>query len=221
MQENNNEVQDEGVRFDKADLEAARATHVRGAGKLGSENCCEQDSEQEDEAAATRLCVMTKQMFDLSRAAWRRSGADTSPGQGALAGPPRAQSEQQLDHNALAWAARASRCKSRLPSFPGVGQAGRDPEAQPLGPPVTADALLDWRVRSGLNRKQWELLRVVVERVLVELELAPPDHEIALRRAEAAGLAAARPAGHWEVPRPEVPAGIVRGAARLRAGHRL
>ncbi|CAJ1412747.1 unnamed protein product, partial [Effrenium voratum] len=188
LQENSdNEVQDEGVRFDKADLEAARATHVRGAGKLGSENFDEQDSEQEDEAAATRLCVMTKQMFDLSRAAWRKSGADALPGQGAPAGPPRAQSEQ-LDHNALAWAARASRSKSRLPSFPGVGQAGRDPEAQPLGPPVTADALLDWlgseRVRSGLNSKQWEMLRVVVERVLVELELVPPDHEIALRRAE-------------------------------------
>ncbi|CAJ1327813.1 unnamed protein product, partial [Effrenium voratum] len=188
LQENSdNEVQDEGVRFDEADLEAARATHVRGAGKLGSENFDEQDSEQEDEAAATRLCVMTKQMFDLSRSAWRRSGARASPGQGAPAGPPRAQSEQ-LDHNALAWAARASRSKSRLPSFPGVGQAGRDPEAQPLGPPVTADALLDWlgseRVRSGLNSKQWELLRVVVERVLVELELVPPDHEIALRRAE-------------------------------------
>ncbi|CAJ1379302.1 unnamed protein product [Effrenium voratum] len=187
LQENSdNEVQDEGVRFDEADLEAARATHVRGAGKLGSENFDEQDSEQEDEAAATRLCVMTKQMFDLSRAAWRKSGADAPPGQGAP-GPPRAQSEQ-LDHNALAWAARASRSKSRLPSFPGVGQASRDPEAQPLGPPVTADALLDWlgseRVRSGLNSKQWELLRVVVERVLVELELVPPDHEIALRRAE-------------------------------------
>ncbi|CAJ1389752.1 unnamed protein product, partial [Effrenium voratum] len=183
LQENSdNEVQDEGVRFDKADLEAARATHVRGAGKLGSENFDEQDSEQEDAAAATRLCVMTKQMFDLSRAAWRKSGADASPGQGAPA------QNEQLDHNALAWAARASRSKSRLPSFPGVGQAGRDPEAQPLGPPVTADALLDWlgseRVRSGLNSKQWEMLRVVVERVLVELELVPPDHKIALRRAE-------------------------------------
>ncbi|CAJ1402349.1 unnamed protein product [Effrenium voratum] len=161
LQENSdNEVQDEGVRFDKADLEAARATHVRGAGKLGSENFDEQDSEQEDAAAATRLCVMTKQMFDLSRAAWRKSGADASPGQGAPA------QNEQLDHNALAWAARASRSKSRLPSFPGVGQAGRDPEAQPLGPPVTADALLDWlgseRVRSGLNSKQWEMLRVVI-----------------------------------------------------------
>ncbi|CAJ1386662.1 unnamed protein product, partial [Effrenium voratum] len=95
LQENsNNEVQDEGVRFDKADLEAARATHVRGAGGLGSENFDEQDSEQEDEAAATRLCVMTKQMFDLPRAAWRKSGADASPGQGAPA------QNEQLDHNA-------------------------------------------------------------------------------------------------------------------------
>ena len=51
---------------------------------------------------------------------------------------------------------------------------------------MTADGLLGWlgseRVRSGLNGKQLELLRVVVERVLVELELVPPDHEIALRR---------------------------------------
>ncbi|CAJ1389861.1 unnamed protein product, partial [Effrenium voratum] len=162
LQENSdNEVQDEGVRFDKADLEAARATHVRGAGKLGSENFDEQDSEQEDAAAATRLCVMTKQMFDLSRAAWRKSGADASPGQGA-------QRKTSSLTNALAWAPALA--------------------AQPLGPPVTADALLDWlgseRVRSGLNSTQWEMLRVVVERVLVELELVPPDHEIALRRAE-------------------------------------
>ena len=66
--------------------------------------------------------------------------------------------------------------------------APQDPEAQPLGPRVTADGLLGWlgseRVQSGLNAKQLELLRVVVERVLVELELVPPDHEIALRRAE-------------------------------------
>ncbi|CAJ1385060.1 unnamed protein product, partial [Effrenium voratum] len=46
----------------------------------------------------------------------------------------------------------------------------------------------------------------------------PQDRSAASR---AAGLAAARPAGHWEVPRPEVPAGVVRGAAWLRAGDRL
>ncbi|CAJ1331064.1 unnamed protein product, partial [Effrenium voratum] len=50
-----------------------------------------------------------------------------------------------------------------LPLLPGIGVAPQDPEAH------------------GLNGKQLEL---VVERVLVELELVPPDHEIALRRAE-------------------------------------
>ncbi|CAJ1385553.1 unnamed protein product, partial [Effrenium voratum] len=191
LQENSdNEVQDEPVFFDEADLEAARATHVRGAGKLGSDDLGgsgEEDSEVEDEAAATRLCVMTKQMFDLSRAAWKTSGASgtasASPGLRAQAG--RAQpGGEELDHDALAQAARASRSKSRLPLLP----APRDPEAQPLGPRVTADGLLGWlgseRVQSGLNAKQLELLRVVVERVLVEMELVPPDHEIALRRAE-------------------------------------
>ncbi|CAJ1360963.1 unnamed protein product, partial [Effrenium voratum] len=172
VQENSdNEVQDEPVFFDEADLEAARATHVRGAGKLGSGDAGKsgEDGEVEDEAAATRLCVMTKQMFDLSRAAWKTGGTE-------------------LDHDAIAQAARASRSKSRLPLLPGIGVAPQDPEAQPLGPRVTADGLLGWlgseRVRSGLNGKQLELLRVVVERVLVELELVPPDHEIALRRAE-------------------------------------
>ncbi|CAJ1461451.1 unnamed protein product, partial [Effrenium voratum] len=165
LQENSdNEVQDEGVRFDKADLEAARATHVRGAGKLGSENFDEQDSEQEDAAAATRLCVMTKQMFDLSRAAWRKSGPTPRP----------AKARQRKTSSST-----TTRC---------LGRPRLAEQAQPLGPPVTADALLDWlgseRVRSGLNSKQWEMLRVVVERVLVELELVPPDHEIALRRAE-------------------------------------
>ena len=55
LQENSdNEVQDEPVFFDEADLEAARATHVRGAGKLGSGDAGEngeEDGEVEDEAA--------------------------------------------------------------------------------------------------------------------------------------------------------------------------
>ena len=173
-------------------LEAARATHVRGAGKLGSGDAGEngeEDGKVEDEAAATRLCVMTKQMFDLSRAAWKTGGTAS-----ALPGPRRAQpgparpEDEELDHDAIAQAARASRGKFRLPLLPGIGVAPQDPEAQPLGPRVTADGLLGWlgseRVQSGLNGKQLELLRVVVERVLVELELVPPDHEIALRRAE-------------------------------------
>ena len=193
LQENSdNEVQDEPVFFDEADLEAARATHVRGAGKLGSGDAGEngeEDGEVEDEAAATRLCVMTKQMFDLSRAAWKTGGtASAAPGpRRAQPGPARPEDEE-LDHDAIAQAARASRGKSRLPLLPGIGAAPRDPEAQPLGPHVTADGLLGWlgseQVQSGLNAKQLELLRVVVERVLVELELVPPDHEIALRRAE-------------------------------------
>ena len=193
LQENSeNEVQDEPVFFDEADLEAARATHVRGAGKLGSGDAGEngeEDGEVEDEAAATRLCVMTKQMFDLSRAAWKTGGtASASPGpRRAQPGPARPEDEE-LDHDAIAQAARASRGKSRLPLLPGIGVAPQDPEAQPLGPCVTADGLLGWlgseRVQSGLNAKQLELLRVVVERVLVELELVPSDHEIALRRAE-------------------------------------
>ncbi|CAJ1431386.1 unnamed protein product, partial [Effrenium voratum] len=193
VQENSdNEVQDEPVFFDEADLEAARATHVRGAGKLGSGDAGEsgmEDGEVEDEVAATRLCIMTKQMFDLSRAAWKTGGtASASPGpRRAQPGPARPKDEE-LDHDAIAQAARASRGKSRLPLLPGIGVAPQDPEAQPLGPRVTADGLLGWlgseRVRSGLNGKQLELLRVVVERVLVELELVPPDHEIALRRAE-------------------------------------
>ncbi|CAJ1414058.1 unnamed protein product, partial [Effrenium voratum] len=193
LQENSdNEVQDEPVFFDEADLEAARATHVRGAGKLGSGDAGEngeEDGEVEDEAAATRLCVMTKQMFDLSRAAWKTGGAaSASPGpRRAQPGPARPEDEE-LDHDAIAQAARASRGKSRLPLLPGIGVAPQDPEAQPLGPRVTADGLLGWlgseHVQSGLNAKQLELLRVVVERVLVELELVPPDHEIALRRAE-------------------------------------
>ncbi|CAJ1393587.1 unnamed protein product [Effrenium voratum] len=166
LQENSdNEVQDEPVFFDK------------------------EDGEVEDEAAATRLCVMTKQMFDLSRAAWKTGGAaSASPGpRRAQPGPARPEDEE-LDHDAIAQAARASRGKSRLPLLPGIGVAPQDPEAQPLGPRVTADGLLGWlgseHVQSGLNAKQLELLRVVVERVLVELELVPPDHEIALRRAE-------------------------------------
>ena len=194
LQENSdNEVQDEPVFFDEADLEAARATHVRGAGKLGSGDAGEneeEDGEVEDEAAATRLCVMTKQMFDLSRAAWKTGGTASalpSPRR-AQPGPARRPKDEELDHDAIAQAARASRGKSRLPLLPGIGVAPQDPEAQPLGPRVTADGLLGWlgseRVRSGLNGKQLELLRVVVERVLVELELVPPDHEIALRRAE-------------------------------------
>ncbi|CAJ1362642.1 unnamed protein product [Effrenium voratum] len=89
LQENSdNEVQDEPVFFDEADLEAARATHVRGAGKLGSGDAGEngeEDGEVEDEAAATRLCVMTKQMFDLFRAAWKTGGTAS-----ALPGPRRA-----------------------------------------------------------------------------------------------------------------------------------
>ncbi|CAJ1455037.1 unnamed protein product, partial [Effrenium voratum] len=157
---------------------------LRDAGESG-----EEDGEVEDEVAATRLCIMTKQMFDLSRAAWKTGGtASASPGpRRAQPGPARPKDEE-LDHDAIAQAARASRGKSRLPLLPGIGVAPQDPEAQPLGPRVTADGLLGWlgseRVRSGLNGKQLELLRVVVERVLVELELVPPDHEIALRRAE-------------------------------------
>ncbi|CAJ1461990.1 unnamed protein product [Effrenium voratum] len=128
-------------------------------------------------------------MFDLSRAAWKTGGAaSASPGpRRAQPGPARPEDEE-LDHDAIAQAARASRGKSRLPLLPGIGVAPQDPEAQPLGPRVTADGLLGWlgseHVQSGLNAKQLELLRVVVERVLVELELVPPDHEIALRRAE-------------------------------------
>ena len=112
LQENSdNEVQDEPVFFDEADLEAARATHVRGAGKLGSGDAGEneeEDGEVEDEAAATRLCVMTKQMFDLSRAAWKTGGtASASPGpRRAQPGPARRPKDEELDHDAIAQAAR-------------------------------------------------------------------------------------------------------------------
>ena len=158
LQENSdNEVQDEGVRFDKADLEVARATHVRGAGKLGSENCREQDSglvpgRVEEErgrhlARPRRAC----------RAAQRKASSSSTTTR--LPGPP---------------APRGARADFR--PFRASAKPGGIPR-RTLGPPVTAHALLDERVRSGLNRRQWELLRVVVERVLVELELAPPDHK--------------------------------------------
>ena len=139
VQENSdNEVQDEPVFFDEAkNLEAARATHVRGAGKLGSGDAGEngeEDGDVEDEAAATRLCVMTKQMFDLSRAAWKTGGTvSASPGpRRAQPGPARPEDEE-LDHDAIAQAARASRGKSRLPLLPGIGMARRIPKRSRLG----------------------------------------------------------------------------------------
>ena len=102
------------------------------------------------------LCVMTKQMFDLSRAAWKTRGASgtaSSPGLRAQAG--RAQpGGEELDHDALAQAARASRSKSRLPLLPGIGVAPRDPEAQPLGPRVTAARLAWQRARPERPERQ-------------------------------------------------------------------
>ena len=85
LQENSdNEVQDEPVFFDEADLEAARATHVRGAGKLGSGDAGEngeEDGEVEDEAAATRLGPPGRR---AARRAPRPAREERSPG---LLGP--------------------------------------------------------------------------------------------------------------------------------------
>ena len=77
---------------------------------------------------------MTKQMFDLSRAAWKTGGtASASPGpRRAQPGPARRPKDEELDHDAIAQAARASRGKSRLPLLPGIGVAPQDPKAHGL-----------------------------------------------------------------------------------------
>jgi hypothetical protein len=176
------------LALNEDDLVLATLTHVRGGGKAhGSqedEPIVEEEEEENGEAGVQNKCStlfeLTMQMFQLSSSIWlapdRAQQADANAQarrQNML------QAGQVRDHAIARKAAAAAKKEEDAHEDRVVGllaQAGE--EEGPWikeRPRVTKAALQAWleseEVRRGTNRMQHEFLKLVVDRVMVELGL--------------------------------------------------
>ena len=184
----NEDIKDEAVAFDEDDLLAATLTHVKGSGKRQEEediegNGAQLDQEDEDNARGlnAKLYDLTMEMLHISDKIW--ASADNSDG-GDLAMQRIHQAMMEAksvqDHIQAKKAAQASRNKA--PASSASGKRGQLIVGEPSvkqQEPVTVDKLRQWlesdRVRRGTNAKQHEFLELVLDRILVEAGLLPPE----------------------------------------------
>ena len=150
------------------DLAVAAQTHVRG---IRNEDAGPELPETE--RATTTLHDLAKQMFQISTSIWRQQEAPGSD--------PTAQAQHEKvqgfgvvsDHAAAKQAARESRRRQDA-DLQAPGLIGREPEVE-ARPLVTSGMLRDWLsshdIQAGTNVQQREFLRLIVDRVLRELNL--------------------------------------------------
>ena len=184
MENSDNEVEDdEPLVLSLEDQVAVRATHIRGGGRNVEEEAeadgdCDSDGGllAIDEAAdgCTQL-QRTMQMFDISRSIWLRARENVAP-------DPR-----QAQHH------EAFQAKDKIPNpqqvlaaarkTKGKAQTSHTPQASGpqllQRPQLTEARLRNWlhsdAVRGQTNAKQFEMLEHVVDRLLVEYNLAKPE----------------------------------------------
>ena len=181
-------IEDEPVAFDAEDLLEATLTHVKGSGKRQEEeetqgNGAQLDEEDEDYARGVnaKLYDLTMEMLHISDKIWA-SAKDADEGDPAMQQIHQAMMEAKSvqDHMQAKKAAQASRnSKAASSANSKRGQLIVGEPSVKQQEPVTVEKLRQWldsdRVRRGTNAKQHELLELVVDRILVEAGLLPPE----------------------------------------------
>ena len=192
----NEGLEDELLALDENDMLEATLTHVKGKRAKPEEAGAPEDDDTaidaEDEEGAgtgTPLYEMTKQMLYLSSAIWLK-GALEEEGHDPAA---RAHYEMMLqagavqDHDQVKQAARASASKAKQEA-PLSSEHSRLVGAPRMaeGPTISTSLLMNWlhsgQVRGALNDKQFEMLELIVDRILVENKLQTP--QVAKRQTE-------------------------------------
>ena len=183
----NEGIEDEPVAFDQDDLLAATLTHVKGSGKMQEEETqgfgaqLEQEDEDNAREGNARLYDLTMQMLHISDKVWA-SAENLDGGDLAMQQIHQAMMEAKSvqDHMQAKKAAQASRNRNAASSA--SNQRGQLIIGEPSvkqQEPVTVDKLHQWlesdQVRRSTNAKQHEFLELVVDRILVEFGLLPPE----------------------------------------------
>ena len=183
----NEGIEDEPVAFDQDDLLAATLTHVKGSGKMQEEETqgfgaqLEQEDENNAREGNARLYDLTMQMLHISDKVWA-SAENLDGGDLAMQQIHQAMMEAKSvqDHMQAKKAAQASRNRNAASSA--SNQRGQLIIGEPSvkqQEPVTVDKLHQWlesdQVRRSTNAKQHEFLELVVDRILVEFGLLPPE----------------------------------------------
>ena len=178
----NEDLKDQVYHFEEDELQEAIKTRVRGAGDAqAADEHAAPDQEEEPPMTSTQH-DLTMQMINLSQKCWLGPtflNKETTL-QAARTFLQRARDSAGVDDadqmKAAAQASRAKRAGNPLPDpRPGLAGANRPPATKKTGE-ISAARLRKWldseAVRSKLNVEQHEFLSLVVERVLVESNLA-------------------------------------------------
>ena len=157
------------VALDEADMVEASRTRIKGS-SAGHEA-----GVQAAGATSTKLADMTKRVFALSSSIWLKEAGEAAPQQMQQA------TENNINHDVVKQAARASRNKALAQQRQPAGLLGMplgEPEVRERRP-VSAAGLREWlyssHVAENTNAKQHHFLRLVVDRLLVEFNLASPE----------------------------------------------
>ena len=179
---------DVNFALDEEDVLEAVQTHIKGSQRARRGKHDQDEELDADKAVGSKLHDMTKHMFRLSASIWleptkgaqREDAHVTIPMEGA---------DAVVDHALAKKASQASRNQAAIENQQSLGLLGVNADdASVRGQaPLTAATLRNWlyshHVSDNTNKEQHELLKLVVDRLLVELELAPIE-ETALQNAE-------------------------------------
>lgn len=176
----NEGIEDDVVlALDEEDMLHATQTHIKGSRskKKGSH---ELEESEEDEVVTTKLHEMTKHMFKLSGSIWLR--AARNPVDQTCQARESLNPEPAIDHALAKKSAQASSNKHSSQTRKVMGMLGApvgEPSVQEVRPRLTAAQLREWlhsdHVQQGTNAQQHQFLALVVERLLTEHRLIPPN----------------------------------------------
>ena len=196
----NEGLEDMQVALTEEDLLQATATRVRGGGKAddGMDNnggdSMRGDAQQE---GGSKLYALTMDMFQRSEAIWLAPQRLANPDAETKEAYERMQQAPQVEDHALAARAaraaakadppkRAARVRSRGGLVEPPAASNNNGSSVAAQEPLTVAMLDQWlqsdHVCNGTNPKQFEFLKLVVDRIKVEAGLIPIDQ--ALRKTE-------------------------------------
>ena len=219
----NEGLEDTQVALTEEDLLQATATRVRGGGKAddGMDNnggdSMRGDAQQE---GGSKLYALTMDMFQRSEAIWLAPQRLANPDPETKEAYELMQEAPQVEDHALAARAaraaakadqpkRAARVRSRGGLVEPPAASNNNDSSVAAQEPLTVAMLEQWlqsdHVCNGTNPKQFEFLKLVVDRIKVEAGLIPIDQ--ALRKTDRRTSNMASPWASWyrQVPRASFP----------------
>ena len=189
-EDSDNEDIEDDVNFalDEEDVLEAVQTHIKGSQRARRGKHDQDEELDADKAVGSKLHDMTKHMFRLSASIWLEptKGAQREDAHVTIL---MEDADAVVDHALAKKASQASRNQAAIENQQSLGLLGVNADdASVRGQaPLTAATLRNWlyshHVSDNTNKEQHELLKLVVDRLLVELELAPIE-ETALQNAE-------------------------------------